>query len=147
MRHCHATVPRLGGDSDAARDLSQPWLADAGAHAHPRALAALRSEGVLIVGSGSWTHDLGRCRGQPIEAAAPADVDRFGDWMQDAALAGDTEALLAYRDCAPFATENHPSEEHLLPLFVAAGAGGGAAGQLHRSIEYGLLRMDAYAFG
>lgn len=113
-----------------------------------RALAPLRAEGVLIVGSGSWTHDLGRFRGQPIESAASADVDAFGDWMADAALRGDVAALVDYRANAPHAVENHPTEEHLLPLFVAVGAAAaGPRRQLHRSTQYGVLRMDAYAFG
>lgn len=62
--------------------------------------------------------------------------------------ASDHDALLDYRKCAPSAAQNHPSEEHLLPLFVAMGAAGsGAKAQLlHSSIEHGVLAMDAYAF-
>ena len=47
-----------------------------------------------------------------------------------------------------FAAEEHPTEEHLLPLFVALGAGDpdAHAENLHRSTTYGVLRMDAYAF-
>jgi 4,5-DOPA dioxygenase extradiol len=44
----------------------------------------------------------------------------------------------------------HPTDEHLLPFYVAAGAGGGAlpaARRLHASLTYGCLAMDAYAFG
>ena len=112
-----------------------------------RALAPLRAQGVLVVGSGSWTHDLGRYRGQPIDTAAAADVDAFGDWMAGAVLRGDVAALVDYRAQAPNAVENHPTEEHLLPLFVAMGAAGGVPGrQIHRSTQYGVLRMDAYAF-
>jgi 4,5-DOPA dioxygenase extradiol len=56
--------------------------------------------------------------------------------------------LLAYRRLAPFAERNHPTEEHLLPLFVAMGAAGGdaRAERLHASYEYGILAMDVYAF-
>ena len=56
--------------------------------------------------------------------------------------------LLGYRARAPHAEENHPTEEHLFPLYVALGAAGeGAhAERLHRSSTYGVLRMDAYAF-
>ncbi len=60
-----------------------------------------------------------------------------------------TDELLASRCKAPYATLQHPTEEHLVPLFVALGAGGedAAARRLHASTSYGALRMDAYAFG
>ena len=45
------------------------------------------------------------------------------------------------------AERNHPTEEHLLPLFVAFGAGGGEARRLHASATHAILRMDVYAFG
>jgi 4,5-DOPA dioxygenase extradiol len=56
--------------------------------------------------------------------------------------------LLNYREQAPFAVRNHPTEEHLLPLFLAMGAAGEAAKakRLHSSYEYGVLAMDVYAF-
>ena len=65
--------------------------------------------------------------------------------MQDIRL----EDLLAYRRNAPHATAQHPTNEHLLPLFVALGAAGkdARATRLHASTTYGTLRMDAYAFG
>ena len=58
------------------------------------------------------------------------------------------ESLLDYRAQAPFAARNHPTEEHLLPLFVAMGAAGETANaeRLHASYEYGVLAMDMYAF-
>jgi 4,5-DOPA dioxygenase extradiol len=80
-------------------------------------------------------------------------------FLQDQAIAkvnfevaladGRTCDLLAYRRLAPNAQRNHPTEEHLLPLFVALGASGpnAAAERIHSSTTYGVLRMDAYAFG
>ena len=61
---------------------------------------------------------------------------------------GRTCDLLTYRSHCPFAARNHPTEEHLLPLYVALGAAGeGArAEHLHESASYGVLRMDAYGF-
>jgi len=55
---------------------------------------------------------------------------------------------VSYRRLAPFAAENHPTDEHLLPLFVAIGAGGEGAvpTRLHSSTDLGVLRMDAYRF-
>ncbi len=114
------------------------------------ALAPLREEGVLIIGSGSFTHDLRRFRGG-MDIAAPemADVAAFSAWMDEKILAGDWTALDHYRARAPFAAEEHPTEEHLLPLYVAMGAGGAGAKieRLHSSVEFGFLRMDAYRFG
>jgi len=113
-----------------------------------KALGAVRDEGVLIIGSGSLTHNLHEFRGQGIDAPVPAWVSDFGSWMNTALQDGRRSALLAYRRQAPFAERNHPTEEHLLPLFVAMGAAGehSTAKRLHTSYEYGVLAMDVYAF-
>lgn len=123
----------------------------AGPAAHERlgqALAQLRHEGVLVIGSGSLTHNLYEFRGQAVDAPAPHWVGEFESWMRERLETSDRAALLDYRNCAPSAEKNHPSEEHLMPLFVAMGAAGaGAKAQLlHSSFEYGVLAMDAYAF-
>ena len=113
-----------------------------------RALAQLRQEGILVIGSGSMTHNLYEFRGQAIDAAVPVWVSEFASWMRERLESDDRAALLDYRSRAPSAQKNHPSEEHLLPLFVAMGAAGeGAKAQLlHSSVEHGVLAMDAYAF-
>lgn len=113
-----------------------------------RAIAPLAHEGVLIVASGSFTHDLSSWRGQA-GMAEPEWVTAFADWFDAALKEGRICDLLAYRRLAPHAERNHPSEEHLLPLFVALGAAGpdASAHRLHSSNTYGVLRMDAYAFG
>ncbi len=113
-----------------------------------RALAALRAEGVLILGSGSFTHDLAGFRSNDVDMPAPPYVSVFADWMDEAIREGRKDELLAYRRLAPEAAQNHPTEEHLLPLFVAMGAGGEelAPSHLHSSSNYGILRMDAYSF-
>jgi 4,5-DOPA dioxygenase extradiol len=113
-----------------------------------RALAQLRHDGVLVMGSGSLTHNLYEFHGQPVDAPAPHWVREFESWMRERLASNDRAALLDYRARAPSAVKNHPSEEHLLPLFVAMGAAGAAAkGQLlHASVEHGVLAMDAYAF-
>jgi 4,5-DOPA dioxygenase extradiol len=114
------------------------------------ALSVLRTEGVLIIGSGSFTHDLSEIfRNRfPENAPVPDWVSRFADWFDEVLQHGDVERLISYRASAPFAVRNHPTEEHLLPLFVALGAGGlDRATRLHKSATYGVLRMDAYAFG
>jgi 4,5-DOPA dioxygenase extradiol len=111
------------------------------------ALAPLRRRNVLIIGSGSISHNLG-------EVFRPADqdrrwVERFTDWLAERVAQGDREALLGAMAAAPDAVRNHPTDEHLLPLFAALGAGGtGAAGvRLHHSFTYNVLAMDAYAWG
>ena len=112
------------------------------------ALQSLRQEGVLVIGSGSLTHNLYELRPHDTAAEVPGWVSEFGDWMKSRIEAGDTEALLAYRSAAPHAARNHPTDEHLMPLFVALGAAGtgATARRLHASYEYGVLAMDAYAF-
>jgi 4,5-DOPA dioxygenase extradiol len=119
------------------------------AYAIGRALAPLRAEGVLIIGSGSFTHDLRRFRGQAVDAPETADVTAFSAWMDQHIAAHDVEALIHYRTRAPHAADEHPTEEHLLPLFTALGAAGDAptAQRLHNSTEHAILRMDAYGFG
>lgn len=113
-----------------------------------RALAALREQDVLIIGSGSFTHDLSRFRGSDMDAPATPDVVAFADWFEKALTEQRTGDLLAYRQLAPYAVEQHPTDEHLLPLYVAMGAGGASplAERLHASTMYSFLRMDAYAF-
>ena len=113
-----------------------------------RALESLRQEGVLIIGSGSFTHDLSEFRGHAPNDPAPSWVNGFADWFDAALTKGQIDDLLNYRRLAPFATKNHPTEEHLLPLYVAFGAAGqnARAERLHASSTYSVLRMDVYAF-
>ncbi|MBI1359418.1 MAG: dioxygenase [Alphaproteobacteria bacterium] len=112
-------------------------------------LAPLREEGVLIVGSGSFTHDLSafRSTGGVLDAPERDWVHVFAEWMTNALAENRVQDLLDYRRLAPEAEHNHPTEEHLLPLFVALGAGSGETRRLHTSTTYGILRMDAFAFG
>ena len=69
--------------------------------------------------------------------------------MNDAIAGHRLDELLDYRRKAPFAAQQHPTDEHLQPLFVALGAAGenAPARRLHASTEYGVLRMDSFAFG
>ncbi len=113
-----------------------------------RRLAGLREEGVLILGSGSATHNLRRL-GRGRHDVEPEPWARaFDDWLAETLEKGDAAALAEYRIRAPFAREAHPTDEHLLPLHVAFGAAGpGARGRvLHRSFTSGNLSMAAYAF-
>ena len=114
-----------------------------------KALRLLRREGILVMGSGSATHNLqeffnGRYRR---DAPAPSWVRDFGEWLHDRVSAGAIDDLLNYRSQGPYAEENHPTEEHLLPFFVALGAADDeAAARVHSSYTYGVMAMDAYCF-
>jgi 4,5-DOPA dioxygenase extradiol len=112
-----------------------------------QALEPLRSEGVLIIGSGSATHNLSAFS-EHYAASPPPWVQQFDEWLAQTIIQGDWESLLKYRQIAPSAAENHPTDEHLLPLFVALGAGGHQAQgtQWHHSYTYGAFSMAAYAF-
>lgn len=124
---------------------------EAGAAAHValgRALTPLREAGVLVVGSGSVTHNLGRLAPPMTNTAAPAWVEAFRAWLRERLAAGDEAALADYRAQAPHARDNHPTEEHLLPFHVALGAAGEGwrARLLHESVTFGTLAMDAWRF-
>jgi 4,5-DOPA dioxygenase extradiol len=113
-----------------------------------RALAALREEGVLVVATGSFTHNLRTMARGQMDAPEPAWCAEFSDWIHASLAQGRVADLLAYRKLAPHAAQAHPTDEHFLPLFAALGAGGegASAKRLHRSTTFGSLRMDAYAF-
>lgn len=113
-----------------------------------QALAPLRDEGVLIIGSGSATHNLAEFRGQAPDTPPLDWVTEFADWTHMVLSEGRTDDLLDYRRTAPHAVRNHPSEEHFLPLITAFGAGGpdARAERVHASTTFGVLAMDAYAF-
>ncbi len=122
---------------------------DATHHYHlGQALRPLRDEGVLILASGNVTHNLGEFRGRALDAEAPDWVQVFDEWVSWAIAEGRIDDLLHYRSRGPEAVRNHPTDEHLLPLFVALGAGetGQPGRHLHKSYSYGVLAMDAYAF-
>ena len=113
-----------------------------------RALAPLRDAGVLIVASGNLTHNLGHIgAGRPGNAISLDYVPAFQQWWRQRVEAGDIESLLDYRVQAPGAVEAHPTEEHLLPFFVALGAGGDrfVPQAVYSGVEYGMLVMDSYA--
>ncbi|HUD42575.1 MAG TPA: class III extradiol ring-cleavage dioxygenase [Dokdonella sp.] len=133
-----ADVPVVSLSVDPMQDAA--WHYRAG-----RALAPLREEGVLVIGSGGFSHNL---RELDWHGGMPADwMTAFTDPLRARLLAGDVDGVLDWRQL-PQALRNHPSPEHLLPLFVALGAAGAepAARLLHASVELGSLALDAFAF-
>lgn len=111
------------------------------------ALAPLRAEGVLLIGSGGATHDLRGFGRYPADAPPPDYVAAFADWLRVSVTAGNRDALARWQQ-APEAQRNHPGPEHFLPLLVAAGAGdaGRPGRSLWQGTDWGILTMDAYAF-
>lgn len=123
---------------------------DAGHHLKlGRALQPLRDEGVLILASGGATHNLREAGRYALDAPPPAYASEFDAWLYQSIQTANEAALLDYTHAAPHAARNHPTAEHLLPLFVALGAGGaGVKGRrLHHGYTYGILSMAAYAWG
>lgn len=128
----------------------QPGLDAAWHLALGRALAPLRTRGVLVLASGSLTHNLRDFDFEEfaVDRALPYVKD-FQDWMHAALQAGDAGALTRWAVEAPAALRAHPTPEHLLPLFVAVGAAGEGAPVARPLANYsgGALAMDCYVFG
>ena len=148
-----AWVPAMLGWPEADIPIFQLSVQPAQDPAHHialgRKLCALREEGILVMGSGSATHNL-RALVRGGAASEPEPWAReFDDWLADTVERGDEAALADYRAQAPNAVDAHPTDEHFLPLHVAYGAAGaGARGRpLHRSFTLGNLSMASYAFG
>lgn len=111
-----------------------------------RALKPLRRRGVLVMGSGSLTHnqrDIGK-----FDPSLGNYVAEFTAWVRMHVQRRDMQALLEYRRRAPHAQRAHPSEEHFLPLFVALGASedADAVNVIEGGVTYGVLSMESYAF-
>ena len=112
-----------------------------------RALAPLRAQGVLVMGSGGFSHNLRELDWRHRDAEAFPWMREFTDALRTRLLDGDAEGALRWRTL-PKADRNHPTVEHLLPLYVALGAGGDGVRTeaLNRQVELGGLAMDAFAF-
>jgi 4,5-DOPA dioxygenase extradiol len=112
-----------------------------------QALAPLREQGVLIMASGSMTHNLHEFRQSASQPQAYAQ--EFANWVKVAVMANAVQPIIQYRTEAPHAQRAHPSEEHFLPLLVALGAQGvGDTPQwIDGGVTHGVLSMDSYVWG
>lgn len=112
-----------------------------------QALAPLRRQGVLLLASGSLTHNLYDYRQSGAPTATYAQ--EFAAWVRTVVLTKGVMQLLDYRAQAPHAQRAHPSEEHFLPLLVATGAvtDADAVTVLQGGISNGALSMESYAWG
>lgn len=114
-----------------------------------QALAPLAAKGFLVIASGNLTHNLRDYQMAAMtNGQTPAYVRQFTDWLAEHLAAHDIPALLDYRRQAPGGAQAHPSDEHLLPLYVALGAGGENAQskRFHAGIDDYVIAMDAYSF-
>lgn len=109
-------------------------------------LAPLRAQGVVILASGSMTHNLYEF--SPYATRVEPYAQEFASWVRTAVLANATDSLVTYRELAPHAQRAHPSEEHFLPLLVAYGTRGDDTAQvIDDSITHGVLSMESYVWG
>jgi len=108
------------------------------------ALAPLLERGILVVGSGAIVHNL---RFLAREATSPPDwAIAFDNWIVDGVISGNLPALLSFPHNPPSARIAHPTPEHLMPLYVALGAGGGRGKVIHRSFSWGSIAMTSFEF-
>ncbi|WLH38283.1 class III extradiol ring-cleavage dioxygenase [Pseudomonas sp. FP2196] len=134
-----ADIPVVQVSMPARLDTHQAWKLG-------EALKPLRDMNVLIVASGSLTHNLYEFRGATREGADY--VKAFAAWTAQTLRAGQTDQLLDYRQQAPSAERAHPTDEHFLPLLIALGAAGERYDTrvLEGGVSYGVLAMDSYLF-
>jgi 4,5-DOPA dioxygenase extradiol len=102
--------------------VSMPTLDPEGLYQIGRKLAPLRDQGVLIVGSGFFTHNL---RAMSLDGQVSPVMSEFDHWGADALAHGDLDSLLDFQHKAPAARQAHPRTEHFAPLFVTLGAADG----------------------
>lgn len=117
------------------------------------AIGDLRREGILLIGSGHITHNLRAFftvfrHGTLVDPVLADKVDAFTNWFADRLAAGDRDAVMNWKERAPFPVENHPTDEHLMPIFFAYGAAGEAARaeRVHASKQMGFFAFDSYLF-
>ena len=111
-------------------------------------LSVLREQGVLIIGSGSTTHNLRAFFGNKINSVPDFHAKEFSDWVYKTLNDKNPKTLINFMEEAPYASWNHPTTEHFFPIFVAYGAAGENADikRLHSSFTFGIISMDVYSF-
>lgn len=110
-----------------------------------QALRPLHDEGILILASGAVTHNLGDFFSTDRDAPALPYVQAFADWLGEGIAGQEMHRLLDYRQQSQHGARAHPTEDHLMPLFVALGAAEHVPVQrLQPELTYGMLSMDAY---
>lgn len=108
------------------------------------ALRSLGEENILVIGSGSTVHNLGTVQWDSDEVVSWAK--EFDDWLLKNVEEENYDNLYNYRKLAPNAAKAVPREEHLVPLYLAMGAGANKPVTLHHSYAYGTLSYIALSF-
>ena len=141
-----ADIPVVQVSIDPTRDAA--WH-----YALGQALAPLREEGILLVGSGHITHNLKAYfsvlrQGAAPDPALPGQVGAFTEWFAQKFAENDAQSILDWKHQAPFPAENHPTDEHLMPIFFAYGAAGKQpkATRTHDSVDNGFFANDSWLF-
>ncbi|MBI3900166.1 MAG: dioxygenase [Gammaproteobacteria bacterium] len=118
-----------------------------GAYQLGQTLRPLVRDGVLVIGSGSLTHNLYELRAGAADSA-PYAIE-FAHWIRQQVVANDVDALTHALDRAPHAQRTHPTSEHYLPLLIALGAAESTtpATVIDGGFTYGVLSMESYAWG
>ena len=114
-----------------------------------RALAPLRREGVLVVGSGFLTHNLSALDWRP-GVATPAWASEFDAWTADVLERQDADALVDYRNRAPGVRQALPTHEHFVPAVAALGTAVEEPGPVRFPITgftYGSFTKRSVQFG
>lgn len=108
-------------------------------------LNELREQGILIITSGSMTHNLGDIG---YDNNPKSYIQPFIDWMRNTLKTRDTEQLINYRTLAPYAINAHPRDEHFIPLIIAFGASDSNDDieEYYSGVSYNALAMDHYLF-
>ncbi len=110
-------------------------------------LAPLRDHGVLIVASGSMTHNLYELL--PPDSPPVAYAQEFATWVKTKVIDNAIDSLIQHHTEAPHAERAHPTEEHFLPLLIALGTLGNSETVqfIEGGTTYGVLSMDSYVWG
>ncbi|WP_286903198.1 DODA-type extradiol aromatic ring-opening family dioxygenase [Vreelandella sedimenti] len=134
-----ADIPVVQVSMPASLDTRDAWQLG-------KTLKPLRDINVLIVASGSLTHNLYEFRGATTHGAQY--VKDFAAWTTKSLASGNLDQLLDYKQYAPSAERAHPTDEHFLPLFIALGAAGESyeTRVVEGGVTHGVLAMDSYLF-
>lgn len=128
----------------------KPLQASSAHYALGQAISALQKDNIMIICSGAVTHNLQDAFNEKMDAQALDYVEKFADWVGEKIAANDLDSLMHYRTESQFGQQAHPSEDHILPLFVALGAADSAAKRTpiryQPETTYNILAMDVYVW-
>lgn len=112
-----------------------------------QALAPLREDGILLVGSGGIVHNLPRLHWNDEDAVVDPWAKAFDDWVRARLTTLDSQAIAGYRDAAPHARLAVPTTEHFDPIFFVLGAASkrDRVVDIYEGFHYGNLSMRTFA--